>query len=147
MFRIFRGNMLHHLQGISVHLRRYFPPKRRKTTHQSTGCNITGDLNLQQHRRENLRLHIPYINKIHKAENFVLHHQTNRTLCRVCIHLVAPKLPDCYSRYGQSKQQIHSASRQAHRKPIWLWAQNLMPFSCNDLCFTATNSLARATMQ
>jgi hypothetical protein len=67
--------------SISPSGRRYFPPKRRKTTHQSTGCNIPEDLNLHQYRRENLRLHIPYINKIHQAENFALHHHTKRTLC------------------------------------------------------------------
>lgn len=67
--------------SISPSGRRYFPPKRRKTTHQQAGCNIPEDLNLQ-HRRENLSLHTPYINKIHQAENFALHHLTKRTLCR-----------------------------------------------------------------
>lgn len=68
--------------SISPSGRRYFPPKRRKTTHQSTGCNIPENVNIHQHCHENLRLHIPYFNKIHQPENFALHHHTKWMLCR-----------------------------------------------------------------
>jgi hypothetical protein len=61
---------------------RHFPSKRRKTTHQSTGCNIPVDLNLHQNRCENLRLHIANFNKIYQAENFALHHHMKRMSCR-----------------------------------------------------------------
>lgn len=84
--------------SISPSWRRYLPPKRRKTTHQSTGCSIPEDLNLHQHRRETVGLTNQILTKFIKVKIFALHRLRSGHYAVSCMSLVPPKLPDCYPR-------------------------------------------------